>query len=186
MHQVRLPWQFSRALVAIALLCLASFTLPLRDGVTGLFSMPLGQGHADTISLAGLPVAEPLVFAAVGREKARLLNAAIPFSTAPTISARPFALAGFADSRERALDCLASALWYEAGDDETGQRAVGQVVLNRVRHPAFPGTVCGVVFQGSERRTGCQVTFTCDGALARIPSPQSWGRARAVARPVST
>ncbi|MGJ3626051.1 cell wall hydrolase [Sphingomonas sp. MMS24-JH45] len=56
-----------------------------------------------------------------------------------------------------------------------------QVVLNRLRHPAFPKTVCGVVFQGAERSTGCQFTFTCDGALARQPSPLAWDRARKVA-----
>lgn len=41
--------------------------------------------------------------------------------------------------------------------------------------------MCGVVFQGSERRTGCQFTFTCDGALARRPAPAAWARATAIA-----
>jgi hypothetical protein len=58
---------------------------------------------------------------------------------------------------------------------------VAQVVLNRVRHPAFPKSICGVVYQGSERKTGCQFTFTCDGSLARVPVPALWARARAVA-----
>jgi hypothetical protein len=51
-------------------------------------------------------------------------------------------------------------------------------VLNRVRHPAFAKTVCGVVFQGSERRTGCQFSFTCDGSLARRYSDPQWAAAR--------
>jgi hypothetical protein len=55
------------------------------------------------------------------------------------------------------------------------------VVLNRMRHPAFPKTVCGVVFQGADRKTGCQFTFTCDGALARKPDEAAWARARKVA-----
>ncbi|MFD1958893.1 cell wall hydrolase [Novosphingobium panipatense] len=55
-------------------------------------------------------------------------------------------------------------------------------MLNRVAHPAYPGTVCGVVYQGSERSTGCQFSFTCDGSLARRPQPMFWERARAVAR----
>jgi hypothetical protein len=39
-----------------------------------------------------------------------------------------------------------------------------------------------VVFQGSTRRTGCQFTFTCDGALERhVPSPAAWKRAEEVA-----
>ncbi|MFD2579577.1 cell wall hydrolase [Novosphingobium colocasiae] len=82
----------------------------------------------------------------------------------------------------RALDCLASAVWYEAGDDRGGQQAVAQVVLNRLRHPAYPHTVCGVVYQGAQRSTGCQFTFTCDGALARRPSVAGWQRARETAR----
>ncbi|MBK6297661.1 MAG: cell wall hydrolase [Sphingomonadales bacterium] len=83
---------------------------------------------------------------------------------------------------ERARDCLASAAWYEAGDDSAGQRSVMQVVLNRLMHPAFPKTVCRVVFQGEDRTTGCQFTFTCDGALARrSPSEKAWKRAQAIA-----
>ena len=85
--------------------------------------------------------------------------------------------------RARALHCLTSAVYYEAASEpDAGQRAVAQVVLNRVAHPSYPGTVCGVVFQGSERRTGCQFSFTCDGALARIPSRFFWMRAEGVAR----
>jgi hypothetical protein len=58
---------------------------------------------------------------------------------------------------------------------------VAQVVLNRVRHPAFPNSVCGVVYQGSTRPTGCQFTFTCDGSLAREPDSDGWRRAWKVA-----
>src|SRR5213075_2579568 len=83
----------------------------------------------------------------------------------------------------QALECLASAIYYEAGNqDENGERAVAQVVLNRVRHPAFPASVCGVVYQGSTRATGCQFTFTCDGSLARAPERSAWNRAREVAK----
>ena len=85
--------------------------------------------------------------------------------------------------RTRALSCLTAAIYYEAASEpDDGQRAVAQVVLNRMAHPAFPKTVCGVVFQGSERATGCQFTFTCDGALARPPSRYFWDRAEKVAR----
>jgi hypothetical protein len=54
-------------------------------------------------------------------------------------------------------------------------------VINRMRHPAFPKTICGVVFQGQERTTGCQFSFTCDGAMNRPPSVAGWARARATA-----
>ena len=99
-------------------------------------------------------------------------------------AARPFQFTALdATSRERAEKCLAEAVYYEAGsENEDGQRAVAQVVLNRVRHAAFPHSVCGVVYQGSERTTGCQFTFTCDGSLARVPSHAGWRRAMEVAQ----
>lgn len=132
-------------------------------------------------ALAGLPRITPFETPAMGMMAARLINASMPFSTERGPSAAPFIFTGGVDARERAVDCLASAMWYEAGNDPRGQRAVGQVVLNRVRHPAFPASVCGVVFQGSERRTGCQFTFSCDGALARAPTATGFARARLTA-----
>ena len=85
--------------------------------------------------------------------------------------------------RLRAHDCLAQAIYYEAGSEsEDGQRAVAQVVLNRVRHPAWPDSVCGVVYQGPMRPGGgCQFTFTCDGSLAVRPAGLAWARARVLA-----
>jgi hypothetical protein len=85
--------------------------------------------------------------------------------------------------RTRALECLTAAIYYEAASEpDQGQRAVAQVILNRVAHPSFPNTVCGVVYQGSERSTGCQFSFTCDGSLARVPSRFFWQRAMGVAQ----
>jgi hypothetical protein len=138
------------------------------------------NSHAARPAVAPPPV-EPLVLTEMPPERARAINAGVPFVAGPIAPARPFTLAGTPADRERALTCLTSAAWYEAGDDPVGQRAVVQVVLNRLRHPAYPKTVCGVVFQGSERQTGCQFTFTCDGALARPPTPAGWVRARGVA-----
>lgn len=132
------------------------------------------------------PPVEPVVLKEVAPETAREINAAIPFASVPNPPAPPFRLDPASPGFARALDCLAAAGWYEAGDDAEGQRSVVQVVLNRVRHPAFPKSVCGVVFQGSERSTGCQFTFTCDGALRRVPSAAAWGRARDVARQALT
>lgn len=116
-------------------------------------------------------------------DQARLWNAANPISTAPNPAAKPFKLAaeGVLDEA-RAIDCMTAAIYYEAAyESADGQRAVAQVVLNRLRNPLFPKTVCGVVFQGSERATGCQFTFTCDGALARKPTEEGWTRARKIA-----
>ena len=84
---------------------------------------------------------------------------------------------------DRAMDCLAATIFYEAGNETVaGQMAVVQVVLNRTRHPAYPHTVCGVVFQGHERRTGCQFSYTCDGSMLRRPSIVAWERFRALSR----
>jgi hypothetical protein len=85
--------------------------------------------------------------------------------------------------RQRAANCLAAAVYYEAGRESAdGQRAVAQVVLNRLRHPAWPHSVCEVVYQGSERTDRrCQFTFSCDGAMARVPGA-SWADARRIAR----
>ena len=84
--------------------------------------------------------------------------------------------------RTRAIECLTAAVYYEAASEpDQGQRSVAQVVLNRVAHPSYPNTVCGVVYQGSERTTGCQFSFTCDGSLGRRPSAFFWERARRVA-----
>lgn len=128
------------------------------------------------------PAVEPVIFKPIEPKTAMEINAAVPFSTAPRPAARRFIVTGSPESLARALDCLATAAYYEAGDDTEGQRAVVQVVLNRVRHPSFPKTICGVVFQGSERVTGCQFSFTCDGSIDRHhPSAGAWTRAQAVA-----
>lgn len=101
----------------------------------------------------------------------------------PGPAARALTFAGSLTDRARAQYCLTLAIYYEAASEpDAGQRAVAQVVLNRVAHPAFPNTVCGVVFQGSERTTGCQFSFTCDGSMMRKPARMWWDRAATVAR----
>ncbi len=92
--------------------------------------------------------------------------------------AAPFTFNGSAPDRARARDCLALAAMAEAGYGDADQRAVMQVILNRTRHPGFANTVCGVVYQGSNRKTGCQFTFTCDGSLARRYPESQWKAAR--------
>lgn len=87
----------------------------------------------------------------------------------------PFYFHGGGMDLGRVLDCLSAAAWYEAGNDPAGQRSVMQVVLNRVRSSSFPNDVCAVVLEGSQRKTGCQFTFTCDGSmLRRRPSAAQW------------
>lgn len=98
-------------------------------------------------------------------------------------AAKPYVFRGLtALDRERAHYCLTSALYYEAASEsDDGMRGVAQVIINRTRHPSFPNTICGVVFQGSERAGVCQFTFACDGAMARAPSKPNWLRASRIA-----
>ena len=115
-------------------------------------------------------------------------NALIPLSGAPLEHMRSFLIAkAVSDSGAgpagNALKCLSQAVYYEAAYEPlAGRRAVAQVVLNRMRHPAYPKSVCGVVYQGWERSTGCQFSFTCDGSLLRRPSGAAWAEAEKVAR----
>jgi hypothetical protein len=118
-----------------------------------------------------------------------LLSSVAIFSALPSAanaaggeSAEPFVASRDPEARSRSLECLTQAIYYEArSESEDGQRAVAQVVLNRVRHPSYPNSVCGVVFQGSHRSTGCQFSFTCMGAMGPIGDPRSWDRARRIA-----
>lgn len=113
---------------------------------------------------------------------AQKLNAAVPLASGPNPAAAPFVLKTDAKTYNRALECLTQAIYYEAAREPVeGQRAVAQVVLNRMRHPAYPASVCAVVYQGAERPTGCQFSFTCDGSLARAPMRDYWDRARRIA-----
>ena len=115
--------------------------------------------------------------------KAELINAAMPFSRAPVQAARAFVLpAGETLDQRRAVLCLTQAIYYEAGYEPLdGRRAVAQVVLNRMRHPAFPKSVCGVVYQRNSTPV-CQFSFVCDGSLDRRPEAAAWKVAEAIAR----
>jgi spore germination cell wall hydrolase CwlJ-like protein len=126
--------------------------------------------------------AQPKLAARLNPEHARAINAEMPFLPDRLKRPRPFLFKGMPAAREQATDCLATAAVYEAGADREGQRAVIQVVLNRVRSAGFPKTVCGVVYAGAERTTGCQFSFTCDGSLQRRPEHRGWRPARDLAR----
>jgi spore germination cell wall hydrolase CwlJ-like protein len=187
----------------------ASTLLPARQRVVALWRKhPRESAALGTLALAGMvavggaawstpnlekigsaraeqtaPQPPPLLIRDIAPDQALAVNNEIPMASGPNPVAAPFSL-GNADAatRARALDCLASAVYYEAGNQSAdGERAVAQVVLNRVRHPAFPSNVCGVVYQGSTQATGCQFTFTCDGSLERRPDTDGWARAKAIA-----
>lgn len=167
-------------------------------GIAGLIALIVWQGQSGTRHTGGVasvplqaeaaPVPPDLAspgFMPLSEDSAKAMNAEIPLSNKPLEAAVPFRMAFDSSAiinRITALDCLTAAIYYEAANEPgQGQRAVAQVVLNRMRHPAYPHSVCGVVYQGSERSTGCQFSFTCDGSLSRTPSSTGWTRARSVA-----
>lgn len=79
-------------------------------------------------------------------------------------------------------ECLAKAIYFEArGEPLAGQVAVAEVILNRVDNPSFPRTICGVVQQGANRRTGCQFSFMCNGTDLRMREPAAARRAGFIA-----
>lgn len=84
------------------------------------------------------------------------------------------------------VHCLSEAVYYEArGESFAGQAAVAEVIMNRVNHRVYPDTICGVVYEGSERVTGCQFSFTCDGSMDRTPRGRAWRRSQLVAEHVA-
>lgn len=84
--------------------------------------------------------------------------------------------------------CLAEAMYHEARSEGVeGQKAVAEVVMRRVQNRHYPNTVCGVVYEGTERGDNrCQFTFACDGSLDRPVEPRAWERTRRLAARIMT
>ena len=157
-----------KRLAPAALLALTASCLPAQGHP--LAEVPRTAKKAPRLSyqLAAVILSDAAVFGA------RAARAAAPFRR----------LERNARSEAQALHCLASAVYHEArSEGAKGQRAVAQVVLNRVRHYAYPSSVCGVVFQGPMRAGGgCQFTFTCDGSLRRRRDEHAWQQAQQIAK----
>ncbi|WP_298092640.1 cell wall hydrolase [uncultured Sphingomonas sp.] len=178
------PYKVSRAtvrrllagwLATVGLLLLVALGMALRPAAGP--TRVAAQIGVDKPAVSPTPVPEP--GRATGTADLPPLPAGvIDHGDAGVTPAQPFRWnTASAVDRARALQCLTAAIYYEAGgESDAGERAVAQVVLNRVRHPAFPATVCGVVYQGSAH-AGCQFSFACDGALGRAPSAGGWARA---------
>ncbi len=133
------------------------------------------------------PAPPPMLLRRLAPDAALQINGAMPIQAWPNPPALPFVFRGDPATRTQALQCLATAVYYEAGNQGgEGERAVAQVVLNRVRHPAFPASVCGVVYEGSTRAGGSQFTFTTDGSLSRRPDAAGWNRAYGIAEAALT
>lgn len=153
-----------RALAALTALVLV--VVPQQSGFSASFKIGLPEiektGQAGGAEMVPMVAGEQLV-----------MKAALPFVASYGDAASPL----------RAEDCLTQAVYYEGAlEPDLGQRAIAQVVLNRVRHPEYPNSVCGVVFQGQHLSTSCQFTFTCDGSRTRAPMLSLWRKANLVAK----
>lgn len=178
-------WGVLAVIAAMLVLVLVQFSGALRGfgwGEAELSATP-SDAPSQVRRVADMTVDDKAQIMAEGAT-AQEQNAAIALSAAPVEQAGGFMVnLASTSSYDTALRCLSQAVYYEAAVEPLeGRRAVAQVVLNRVRHPAYPKSVCGVVYQGSERRTGCQFSFTCDGSLLRAPMAGPWRQAQEVAR----
>jgi spore germination cell wall hydrolase CwlJ-like protein len=79
--------------------------------------------------------------------------------------------------------CLPTAIYWEVRDwSIRGQIAEGQVIMNRVRSPQFPNTICGVVYQGKPENI-CAFSFACDDRNDIPPKEdEHWWLAQKLAR----
>jgi hypothetical protein len=171
-----------------AALCLLAFTTSCISPELGMRPIPGQRAAQLTLALAE-PTPLIVSVAAMTADARGLVPAVSPVDVEPLPgfdpgpAATPALFRGSSIDNLRASLCLTAAIYYEAATEpDEGQRAVAQVVLNRVRHPAYPKTVCGVVYQGTGVSTPCQFSYACDGSMLRAPSLAGWSRARRVAQ----
>ncbi len=147
---------------------------------------PVEAAHAVAPVANADPLAQdPNVADAAARPAGeRGLRLGLPTPVSASLRAPPPVRAGFQFGNPVARDdlrCLAEAIYFESrAEPRNGQIAVAEVVMNRVRSPRFPNTVCGVVYQGASRKS-CQFSWACDGAPDR-PHGRAWVQAQDVAR----
>lgn len=98
-------------------------------------------------------------------------------------AANPLPPEVFTEAEQR---CLTDGIYFESrGESAKGQAAVAQVILNRVRNPAYPKTVCGVVYQNKGWYNRCQFSFACDRIPDIVWSPRNWRTAKEIALAVT-
>jgi hypothetical protein len=147
----------------------------------GAAAVGLSMGAVAVSVILNLPQREtvPPQVVRVALPPAPAPAASVPVAAAVSEASRQAAKQA---KRSRDLECLTEAVYFEArGESRDGQLAVAQVVLNRVKHPSFPKTVCGVVYQGAKNRRGCQFSFACDGRAEHASEGAAWRRAQKVA-----
>lgn len=165
---------------------LAMLTAETPDGST-----PSVPRAVSLSSVTPAPV-EPEVITMPVLQSAALTTAqAIPLPPVKPVMAAHPAAPRYADlidpeDMSREQRCLAEAVYFESrSESSSGQAAVAQVVLNRVKSGNYPDSVCGVVYQNRHRYLGCQFSFACEGRSLRITEPGPWKQAVKVARAVT-
>ncbi len=164
------------AIVVAGALGASSFVPPERAATA---AVPVSDTVRRQIAIMSTGADQAIV---VSGDSAVERNALIPTSSLPVGRLPGFTeiakdSAGYAN----ALKCMTQAIYYEAANEpESGKRAVAQVVINRLRHPAYPNSVCGVVYEGANAPV-CQFSFTCDGSLLRAPMARQWSESRRIA-----
>jgi len=168
------------AFLVLALMAAAGASSVYPGPTPGLAKVPMTETLRMQIPTMSTGTHQQLV---VSGESAQARNANIP-----VVAGALAEIGGFTEISPKsaqygtALRCLTQAIYYEAANEpELGKRAVAQVVLNRLRHPAYPNSVCGVVYEGANARV-CQFSFTCDGSLLRPPMARQWQDSHRVAQ----
>jgi len=85
--------------------------------------------------------------------------------------------------------CLSEAIYYETrGNTDAGQKAVVEVILNRIRSGQYGSSICGVVYQGAAGANAghCQFSWACSGIMRHAKEPTEWRRAQELAARVLT
>jgi hypothetical protein len=134
--------------------------------------MPVARGPMVALTLdapdAFVPTARPSV-----------LPATVRVIAVPVVD-QVSAVASVIDNAQ--TQCLAEAMYYEArGEGVRGEKAIAEVVFNRMRSGLYPRSVCGVVHEGAGIEGGCQFSFTCNGEMLATKSRHDWVRARVLA-----
>lgn len=158
-------------------------------GVSGMLAGLVNNTKPDVLATAYAPAmpdyASASPFASILREEREGGGRFIPPSREGDHDwvSQPLPAGVFSEGEQR---CLAAGIYFEArGESVAGQAAVAQVILNRVRNPAYPDTVCGVVYQNKSWRNRCQFSFACDGIRDRVASKRHWDIAEEVGKAVS-
>lgn len=177
-HARRSAWVRAALLAALAASALAASSFVPPNEIARA-AVPIDPSMRRQISTMSTGIDQPIV---VTGASALARNALIPTSGLPAGRMRGFAeIDPGSEAYSTALKCMTQAIYYEAANEpEAGKRGVAQVVLNRLRHPAYPNSVCEVVYEGANARV-CQFSFTCDGSLMRAPMARQWSEARRIA-----